>query len=269
MQGGYRGFLGHWPFGLLPPILPHRLPHTSIMIYILLLTFSSLAKADFKPSNFDTSPWLPIEAAHKSLWQPLLEKLNQVNPKNGLVKDVESKVLENNKLQSLDREKKKKNAITEALTAGKEAKKNFTFSGEVLESPSSNLTFTEVHYNPALTLQQLRLEAKLLEETDQLLRNSIVQQVFPNDPKYPSDHDFLDEPIFMILSPSTPGARISRSSGEGEAQSLYGAPQTSSGATIDQSSGVTASQGSYGAPIAPRGDDGAPVGSSGGGEGDR
>lgn len=241
------------------------------MIYILLLTFSSLAMADFQPSNFDTSPWLPIEAAHKSLWQPLLEKLNQGNPKKGLVKDVESKALENNKLQAHDREKKKKkkDAKTQALVAGKESKKKSTFSGEVLESPSSNLTFTEVHYNPALTLQQLRLEARLLEETDHLLRNSLVQQVFPNDPKYPSDHDFLDEPIFMILSPSTPGARISRSSGEGEAQSLYDAPQTSSGATMDQSSGVTASQGSYGAPIAPRGDDGAPVGSSGGGEGDR
>ena len=45
-------------------------------------------RAEFKPSVFDTSPWLPMGEVTRNLWQPLLEKLNQGRQSKSLVKDA-------------------------------------------------------------------------------------------------------------------------------------------------------------------------------------
>ena len=166
------------------------------------IIFFTKGRAKFKPSVFDTSPWLPIGEASKNLWQPLLEKLNQGRQSKSLVKD--------------------------ALLLHQDLKKqNFTSVGNEIENTTNVLSpaelsnstpsekfestdFQKPHKSLKRRKESERYGARLSPE-----EMSPVHKVFPNDPKYPSDHDFKEDPIFVVLDTSSGQShietRISRS----------------------------------------------------------
>ena len=165
------------------------------------IIFFTKGRAKFKPSVFDTSPWLPIGEASKNLWQPLLEKLNQGRQSKSLVKDA---LVLHQDLQ----------------------KQNFTSVGNEIENTTnvvsppaelSNSTPSEKFESTDFqkTHKSLKRRKKSERYGARLSLESPVHKVFPNDPKYPSDHDFKEDPIFVVLDTSSGQShietRISRS----------------------------------------------------------
>ena len=79
---------------------------------------------------------------------------------------------------------------------------------------SGSTSFQKIHKNLKRRKKSERYGARLSEEASKTIQP--VHKVFPNDPKYPSDHDFKEDPIFVVLnsspiSGSHPDARFSRS----------------------------------------------------------
>ena len=158
------------------------------------IIFFTKGRAKFKPSVFDTSPWLPIGEASKNLWQPLLEKLNQGRQSKSLVKDA---LVLHQDLQ----------------------KQNFTSVGNEIENTTLVLAPADLSKFESTDFQINHKSLKRRKKSERygarLSLESPVHKVFPNDPKYPSDHDFKENPIFVVLDTSSGQShietRISRS----------------------------------------------------------
>ena len=159
------------------------------------IIFFTKGRAKFKPSVFDTSPWLPIGEASKNLWQPLLEKLNQGRQSKSLVKDA----------LVLHQDLKKQNFTS--VVNEIENTTNVLSPAELSNStPSEKFESTDLqkkHKSLKRRKKSERYGARLSPE-----EMPPVHKVFPNDPKYPSDHDFKEDPIFVVLHSSSGQSQI-------------------------------------------------------------
>ena len=157
---------------------------------LFAIFFASMkGRAEFKPSVFDTSPWLPIGEASKNLWQPLLEKLNQGRQSKSLVKDalVLHQDIKKQNFASVG------NEIENTTNVLSPAELSNSTPSEKFESTD----FQKNHKNLKRRKKSERYGARLSPE-----EMPPVHKVFPNDPKYPSDHDFKEDPIFVVLDSS-------------------------------------------------------------------
>ena len=192
---------------------------------------STRGRAEFKPSVFDTSPWLPIGEVTRNLWQPLLERLNQGRQSKSLVKDAlvgEDHHLVGEDHQLVDEDYHQRNFSSESVADETGINTDVSspqgsLNQNILSNSTSNeksgpTSFHKIHKNLKRRKKSERYGARLLEED--LRTTEPVHRVFPNDPKYPSDHDFKGDPIFLVLnsSGSQIERRISRSPFKGGAE---------------------------------------------------
>ena len=208
--------------------------------HIIFFASTTRGRAKFKPSVFDTSPWLPIGEVTRNLWQPLLEKLNQGRQSKSLVKDA--LVGEDHHLAGEDHHLVGEDhhlVDEDHHLFGEDHHRNFSSEPVADEiglntdasSPQGSLnphilnnstsweksrstSFQKIHKDLKRRKKSERYGARLSEE--ELKTTQPVHKVFPNDPKYPSDHNFKEDPIFVVLnsspiSESRPDARFSRS----------------------------------------------------------
>ena len=196
--------------------------------HIIFFASTTIGVAKFKPSVFDTSPWLPIGEVTRNLWQPLLERLNQGRQSKSLVKDAlvgedQHHVGEDHHLVGEDHhfvgEDHHRNFSSEPGLNTDPLSPQGSSNQQILNNStqfdkSESTSFQTIHKNLKRRKKSERYGARLSEE--ELKTIQPVHKVFPNDPKYPSDHDFKEDPIFVVLnsspiSGSHPEARFSRS----------------------------------------------------------
>ena len=216
-----------WPTVMRSPLL------LLSSFHIIFFASTTRGRAKFKPSVFDTSPWLPIGEVTRNLWQPLLEKLNQGRQSKSLVRDAlvgedhhlvgESHqfVSEDHHLVGEDHHRNfssesvvnKTGINTDALLPQGSLNQHI-LSNSTSWQKSGSTSFQKIHKNLKRRKKSERYGARLSEEASKTTQP--VHKVFPNDPKYPSDHNFKEDPIFVVLnsspiSESRPDARFSRS----------------------------------------------------------
>ena len=189
-----------------------------VLVSFQICLFASRGVAKFKPSVLDSSPWLPLGGeATRNLWQPLLEKLslgrqsivtdagNQGRQSKSIVNDAQAGE-EQQEDSSLGPVANDYDNVTTALLTQNGLSQIIFDNITSLESKS----IKKIHNSLIRRKKSEKYGARIKDsKTDA----EPVHRVFPNDPKYPSDHDFKEDPIFVILNSSNHGVeeRISRS----------------------------------------------------------
>ena len=175
--------------------------------FLVIFFALSGGRAKFKPSVFDTSPWLPIGEVTRNLWQPLLERLNQGRQSKSLVKDAlvgEDHLGSEGQLVVEDHQQRDFSSEPVADETGLKTDV-LSLQGILRNSTQfekSGLTsFHKSHKSLKRRKKSERYGARLSEENLKRSQQP-VHRVFPNDPKYPSDHDFKEDPIFVVLNSS-------------------------------------------------------------------
>ena len=190
-----------------------------VLVSFQICLFASLARgvAKFKPSVLDSSPWLPLGGeATRNLWQPLLEKLslgrqsivtdagNQGRQSKSIVNDAQAG--EQQEYSSLGPVANNYENVTTALLTQNGLSQIIFDNIASLESKG----IKKIHNSLKRRKKSEKYGARI---KDSKTEAEPVHRVFPNDPKYPSDHDFKEDPIFVILNSSNHSVeeRISRS----------------------------------------------------------
>ena len=190
---------------ILPSVMRNPLPFLGSFPVVFLAL--SGGRAEFKPSVFDTSPWLPMGEVTRNLWQPLLERLNQGRQSKSLVKDAlvvgegqhvgDDQLFGEDQLVGEDHQRRdfSSEPVADVLSAQGILRNSTQFEN------SGSTSFHASHKSLKRRKKSERYGARLSEE--ELNRSQQpVHRVFPNDPKYPSDHDFKEDPIFVVLNSS-------------------------------------------------------------------
>ena len=189
-----------------------------IPFQICLFASPTRGLAKFKPSVLDSSPWLPLGGeATRNLWQPLLEKLSQ--GRQSIVTDAGN---QGRQSKSIVNDAQVGEEQQEDSSLGPVANNYENVTAALLtQNGLSQIIFDNITSLESKSIKKIHNSLKRRKKSEKYgarLKDSKtdaepVHRVFPNDPKYPSDHDFKEDPIFVILNNSEHHSeeRISRS----------------------------------------------------------
>ena len=196
-----------------------RKQHLLLVLFQICL-FASLTRglAKFKPSVLDSSPWLPLGGeATRNLWQPLLEKLSL--GRQSIVTDAGNQGRQSKSIVNKVGEEQQEDSSLGPVANNYENVTTAFLSQIIFDNITSleSKSIKKIHNSLKRRKKSEKYGARLKDsKTDA----EPVHRVFPNDPKYPSDHDFKENPIFVILNSSEHHSeeRISRSPFVGAAE---------------------------------------------------
>ena len=188
-----------------------------IPFQICLFASPTIGVAKFKPSVLDSSPWLPLGGeATRNLWQPLLEKLSL--GRQSIVTDAGN---QGRQSKSIVNDAQVGEEQQEDSSLGPVANNYENFTIAFSQNGLSQIVFDNITSLGSKSIKKIHNSLKRRKKSEKYgarLKDSKtdaepVHRVFPNDPKYPSDHDFKEDPIFVILNSSNHSVeeRISRS----------------------------------------------------------
>ena len=195
-----------------------------VSFQISFFAFVSRGLAKFKPSVLDSSPWLPLGGeATRNLWQPLLEKLSL--GRQSIVTDAGN---QGRQSKSIVNDAQVGEEQQEDSSLGPVANNYENFTTAFSQNGLSQIVFDNITSLGSKSIKKIHNSLKRRKKSEKYgarLKDSKtdaepVHRVFPNDPKYPSDHDFKEDPIFVILNSSEHHSeeRISRSPFIGDAE---------------------------------------------------
>ena len=198
-----------------------------LLIPFQICLFASLTRgmAKFKPSVLDSSPWLPLGGeATRNLWQPLLEKLSL--GRQSIVTDAGNQGRQSKSIVN-DAQVGEEQQEDSSLGPVANNYENVT-TAFLPQNGLSQIIFDNITSLESKSIKKIHNSLKRRKKSEKYgarLKDSKtdaepVHRVFPNDPKYPSDHDFKEDPIFVILNNSEHHSeeRISRSPFVGAAE---------------------------------------------------